>query len=442
MNDPLFARSAAIGWIASLALHALAVLLAVIALAPLDTGFEFQVPVEVELGLVEATEIEPAASAPPELPPAPEVASPSTTGGGTASAATDASVPADAGPPADAARRRRRDAAPDAGPLVAGLGVGPPVAFLPAGAQLALRIDMDRIRSSPLVEEVRGLLRVVPDWQALLGDSGVDPVRDLSRVLIATPNLQRSRIVVAGRLSPEAADPRAIAEQLATAQGVAIAWRDESGLAATRWPSPDGIERDVALIGDRHFVIARGEDLPRVLAIAAARRGRRAPPTAGPADALLSMEAGEGLSVEIENVAAFVRRSPCSAVPLRLRVGVIETPEGVAVRGEARFERAEDAEEARTCLGDLASRASRNVIVALSGLAGPLERLDLTSDAEVLHAETAVSYPELRTMFGLLRGLLEPARGAPPGLPPPTLPPPSPSPPPLPPAEPPPSPFE
>src|SRR5690606_18590026 len=127
-------------------------------------------------------------------------------------------------------------------------------------AQLALRIDMDRIRTSPVGEDVRGLLRVIPDWQALLGGSDVDPVRDLSRVLIATPNLSRASLVVAGRLSPGAPGPRAIAEQLAAAEGVPVEWTEEHGVARTRWPSPDATERDVALIGDRHFVIARGQD--------------------------------------------------------------------------------------------------------------------------------------------------------------------------------------
>jgi hypothetical protein len=426
MNDPLARRASIAGWGGSLAMHALAIALAMIVLEPPDTGFEFQAPTEIELGLVEATAIEPPAPvAPPPVDP-PTPATPDTQEG------LGAQRPRrDAGPPADAQRRRRRDAGYDGGLEAPGIGSGPPVAFLPAGAQIALRIDMDRIRSSPLGDDVRALLRVVPDWQALLGESGIDPVRDLSRVLVATPTLRRETIVVAGRLSPEAADPRSIAEALATSRGVAIEWRDEAGVPATAWPSPDPTEREVALVGERHFVIARPQDLPRVLAIAAARRTRRGPIEESAADALLSMGEGEGLSVEVENVAAFTRRSPCP-VAQRLRVGVVETADGADVRGEARFATADEATEARECLGQLAERASRNVIVALYGLDGPLERLDLAADGTTLRVETAVRTSELRVVMNLLRGLLErPPPGGPgtaldTGASPPTGPPPSP----------------
>jgi hypothetical protein len=422
-EDPLARRSAAVGWSGSLALHALVVIAGTTLLVPPDTGFEFQTPTEIELGLVEATEIEPAppAASPAEPEPTPASATPTVEGEGEAR--RDAGLSRDGGLPIDAARRRRDGGIGDSGvDGGSGFGSGPPVAFLPAGAQIALRIDMDRIRRSPLGDDVRGLLRVVPDWQALLGGSGIDPVRDLSRVLVATPNLQRQSIVVAGRVTDEAGRPRDIAEAIATARGVPIEWRDQRGVPATRWPSPDEIERDIGLIGERHFVIARPDDLPRVLAIAAARRGRRAPVSAAPADALLSMEEGEGLSIEVENVAAFVARSRC-ATPLRLRIGLIETPEGTAVRGIAHFEREADAESAAQCLGRLVDGVSGNAIVALYGLDGPLERLDLSPEGITLAMETSLTYTELRRILGLLRGLLGGRAGSdpsPPRVPAPT----------------------
>lgn len=432
VTDPLARRSALFGWACSIAVHLGVVAFALLGLAAPDSGFEFQAPLEVELGLVEATAIE---VAPPAATAMDEATAPTATGAadGEGPGARDAGVPRDAGP-----RRPRRDAGVDAA-AERGIGEGAPVAFLPAGAQIALRIDMDRVRTSPIGEDVASMLRAVPDWQALLGGSDVDPVRDLSRVLIATPNLQRSRVVVAGRLSDDAPDARTIAERLATAQGAQIDWREEAGVPATTWPSPDETVRDVALLGDRHFVIARPEDLPRVLAIAAARRRRGA--EQDPADALLSMEPGEGVSIEIENVGAFVRRNPCPAAPpLRLRGGMREG-EGVHVHIEARFARAEDASESGRCLEDLARRYAGNVIVGLYGLSGPLDRLAFRADEETLRIETRMTYAEIRTVLGLVRGLF--ARPPPPPSPPPTPPPPPPTPPtPLPPAEPPPSPFD
>jgi hypothetical protein len=438
MNDPLARRSTALGWVSSLAVHAALLALSSVSLTPPDTGFEFQVPDRIELGFVEATEVEAPGPALPTAEPEPVAADWTPTGGGTVIAPRDP----DAGP----RRRPRPDSGLDAGPAEPGLGTGPPVAFLPPGAQVALRIDMDRIRSSQFGDDVRRLLRVIPEWRALLGDSGIDPVRDLSRLLVASPNLRQANLVVAGRLAAEAPDPRAVAERIASSRGVPVEWHEQSGVPATAWLSADGTVRELALIGERHFVIARPDDLPRVLAIAAARsapraQGRRpAPPPEDPAEALLSMGDGEGLLLEIENVAAFLRRSPC-IVPQRLRAGLVEVPGGVALRGEARFATAAEAEEAQRCLLSRAQQAAQFLIVQLYGVDGPLRRLDLVAEDATLRIETEFRDAELRTILGLLRGLLEPAAEAAPGSPsaPPPRPEPVPAPPP---AEPPPSPYE
>ena len=51
---------------------------------------------------------------------------------------------------------------------------------MPPGAQLALRIDMKRVRESPLGPDVTRFLHGVPDWQLILAGSGIDPVADLA----------------------------------------------------------------------------------------------------------------------------------------------------------------------------------------------------------------------------------------------------------------------
>ena len=50
-------------------------------------------------------------------------------------------------------------------------------ALSPPGAQLALRIDLDGIRGSPLASDVSDLLGGIPDVHALLDGSEIDPVR-------------------------------------------------------------------------------------------------------------------------------------------------------------------------------------------------------------------------------------------------------------------------
>lgn len=404
----------------SVGAHALFVLLVLTLQTPFDTGFEFTVPIDVQLGLTDAQEVE---AAPVTPPPETETDPSGSEGQGAtpAGAGLDAGVPSDAGGDGgrpDAGRRRRRDAGADGGPLIAAAGGdgGSPVAFLPAGAQIALRIDMDRIRASPLRGEVEELLAAIPDWDAVLGGSGVEPVRDLSRVLVATPNFQRSNIVVAGALTEDAPSPREVAERVAAANGHTLEWTEEGGIESAPFYSPDGADRRVAILDDRHVVLSRPDDLPRVLAIAAARAGGG---ETSAADALLSMNEGEAVSVEVEGLAAFVRRSPCE-VARRARLAMVQADDGVTIEGVATFDTAEHAESARQCFDDLRVRAAANPFVQFTGFSVPLYEIELTTEGEVLHAHGALTQDQLRRIMEILRGMLRPPRPPPSIAPPPS----------------------
>jgi hypothetical protein len=413
-------RTSIAGSVGSLVVHGTIVALVYASGQTPDYGFEFTVPAELELGLTEAVAVE--ASPPPSPPPTPEPEP--LAGAGAGQGAMDAGVPAsdgsigDGGVPSDAPRRRRRDAAldPDAGELVAS-GEGEsssPVAFLPAGGQIALRLDLDHVRASPVRADVERLLGAIPDWQALLGTSGVEPVRDLSRVLVATPNLQRSSLVVAGRLADGAPAPSVIVEQLVTAGGGTVAWEEQDGVPTTEWPNPDATPRRVAIVGDRHFVIARGEDLPRVLAIAASRAESERPgepPRTSPADALLALPDGAAITLEIEGARAYVRQSPCR-VPTRLAARADEVDGMVHVSLHAVFDSEDESTEAASCFETLRARALSNPIVSFMGFGGPLGELEIDTDGASLDATTRLSYSHVRSALRYAQGMFR--RSAPP----------------------------
>jgi len=318
-----------------------------------DLGFEFELPMEVEFGLTEAVTVSAGASAPAQPSEAPAVED-----GEGPGAAVDAGVPMpDAGPP-DAGRvRRRRDAGPpeDLAAADEGEGTGDEagegrgVAFLPAGSQIALRLDVARVRRSPLNEDVRSLLAAMPDWQALLAGSEIDPLSDLDRVLIATPNLQRSRLIVAGRTTGGSEEIRAAAQHLAAAAGETLTWQEQHGVQVARWYNQDDTERVIALIGPRHFLICRPVDVARVMAVAANRAADSADGE-HPADALLSMQEDEGLSLEVEGARNFAQargrrtRSPLEMLPTGIRLALTELPGNqVAARSTWTFESEEQA---------------------------------------------------------------------------------------------------
>ena len=276
-------------------------------------------------------------------------------------------------------------------------------------------------------------------------------------MLVATPNLQRSSLVVAGRLADRAPAPSVIVEQLITAGGGTVAWEDEDGVPTTDWPNPDATPRRVAIVGDRHFVIARGQDMPRVLAIALARVASAdttdpsAPPPVSPADALVALPEGAAITIEIEGARAYVRQSPCR-VPTRLAARADEVDGMVRVSLHAVFDSEDESAEAAACFDTLRARALGNPIVSFMGFGAPLGELEIQTEGASLEATTRLSYSHIRSALRYAQGMFR--RGAPaasPGaaeggaeptpvpppssvapVPPPPIPPPAPIPPPTP----------
>lgn len=419
-------RGSLVGGVGSLLLHASSLLTLLVVTTPPPPVFELTFPIEVELGVTDPTEMTSGA-----LPPEAGEGGGGGSGAGAGGSSIDAGVPIDGsiadgsiadgsvgdGGDGDAGRRRRRrDAGVDAGEaLIAseegtetGVGAGggdSPVAFLPAGAQVALRADLDQARTSPVRAEIEALLSALPDWRILLGSDALEPVRDFSRVLIATPNFDRSRLVVAGRLSEGERTPREMADGLASARGTTLTWSEAAeGIPSAPW-TVDATPRTLAIVGPRHFVVARDEDLPRVLAIAAARTGEGEPSAA---DALLSMEGREALSLEVEGARNFVRggSAPCP-VPDSLRIGMTARLDesGVDLEGVARFPDEDTARDAARCFDEIRETYASNFLVASMGLGRPLESLVIEADGRRMLAHGGLTYAELRHILSLVRSM-------------------------------------
>ncbi|MEY4510912.1 MAG: hypothetical protein RLZZ450_3034 [Pseudomonadota bacterium] len=403
----------------SLLLHAAAAFVSLVVLRPPELDIEFELPMDVELGTAEAIGV---AEVPPPVPSEPsEGQKPATSGLGAGDAGLlDAGPLHDAGSAdaavrdaavADAAESKPRQR--DAGDLVAGVADAGAAMRVPPGAQIALRVDMARIRKSPVAAEVRSLLSAIPDWKALLDGSGIDPIEQVDRLLIATPNLQRDKIVLAGRYLGGEQVVRDAVQRLATSKGVAAEWRRQGNVQVAPWANADQTERVIALVGPAHFTISRAEDLPRVLAIAAARaerskKGARQPPQQHPADALLSMEDDEGMSLEVEGAAQFVRRGR-RGIPERLRLSAIERAgERLDVLGTFTYVDAATAEDARDYWLGLRDRYASNTLVALLGLSAPLQSATVERSDSELRIKLTLSADQVRLILGYVRELLAP----------------------------------
>ncbi|MEC7525532.1 MAG: hypothetical protein VYE22_36950 [Myxococcota bacterium] len=418
-------RALIFGWVLSVGLHASLIGYVYWATTAPELGFEFTLPMEVELGMTDAVSVTEGASGAAAEAEAAAAEGDEGEGVGADGGVPDAGAP-DAGPP-DAGRRRRRDAGPPqvaeaddegegAGDEGEGAGdtdgEGRGVAFLPAGSQIALRMDVGRIRRSPLAGDVRALIAAIPDWTAMLDGSGIDPLDDLDRVLIATPNLQRSRLIIAGRATADADAIRAAATRLASAAGTPIAWEQRHGVEVAPWRSRDDTERVIAIIGPRHFIISRPQDLPRVLAVAR-NRSAETEEEEHFADALLSMEEGEGLSLEVEGARNFARNSPrrqgpIEMVPLALRLALSEeADQRVAARSRWRYEGETQAEEAAGYWDRMREGYGRNPVVAFMGIGGILQRATIEPEGDHFEGNVDMQMTELGRLLGLARGIFQ-----------------------------------
>jgi hypothetical protein len=376
-----------------------------------DTGFELVLPTTIELGVVDGTRVEmPAASPPPNPTGTPPPAPPA-----------PATPPQPAAKPVHAHATEQKPPSPPKAPKHAGpsaavresVAKNGLAALQPPGAQLALRVDLDRIRESPLAADVSDLLGGIADVHALLDGSDIEPVRDLSRLFLASPNLQRSRVVMAGKYRGDEALPRNAAENLARAKGKPLEWQTQGTIPVANWENQDSTERVLALFGPSLFAITRNDDLPRVLAIAQALAQRRKPVRgeASAAEALLAMDEGALVTFTVENAKLFARGATDN-IPERLVVAA-HAPAGASIRVTSQADFATDAlaERANAFWESMRQRYLRSPILAMLGVSGLLERTTLTRKGARLELESNLQLDEVRLILRFVRDSLANRRG-------------------------------
>jgi hypothetical protein len=280
---------------------------------------------------------------------------------------------------------------------------------IPPGAQLALRVDLKRVRESPLAADVTSFLKGVPDWQLLLDGSGIDPVADLDRLLVATPNLQRSKLVLAGLHRREPGFARKSVKRLARSRGKRERWQQRYGVPTAPWHNLDRTPRTIALLSTRHFSITRRQDLQRVIAMAEERELRDAEKEGllvakGP-DALLSMGPEEAISLEVEGLHRFIGN--IRHVPIRLRLAVRETgADAATVTVLATFATEQLAVDASAYWKKVARFYSQQLIMSLAGFGKTLRRMDFTPSEDQIRVSFELNADQIRFILSYAEGRL------------------------------------
>lgn len=422
--------SRSVGLFGSLVIHGLLVVLVAWAPPLPDVDFELELPSEVEFGVPQASEIEPPAPteiAPPEAPKAAEPAAP-------AEPPKPKPKPKpEAGP--DAGKPEPDAGAGDAGEPVAEAPPKPAPkpattaalgAFAPKGSQINIRLDVAQIRASPLSEDARLLLADSPDFRAVIDGSGIDAVRDLDRLYLASPDLRRANVVIAGQHTAQPELPQRAVQALATATAKPAPWKARSGVKVAPWRNRDDTERVVALLSSEQFVIAPAKDLNRVLAVARTFHERDKPLDDAAESALLALPEGVAAVLTVYDARRFARGN-LRGIPTELEVTGRILPDGgvsVSIRGELETEDAAD--DAVAYWTKLRDRFAANPMVALIGMRKPLTGATIERVDHEIRIEGTLTQQQARTLLGFARSTI-----APPPVPPmPAKPPP---PPPLPP---------
>lgn len=417
------ARGLALGALGSICVHALGYAVLHVAGTLPSVDFEVRLPDQVAFGLAE----------PPAPPPPPAVEQ-------TPTAAASAQPVADDEAPATRPEkpRRKKPKPVDAGAADAGTpseDAGPAkepkdagaaqeasaqpllAAYAPAGAQIALRLHMGRIRDSELAPDVRMLLDAVPDWRFVMDGSGLDPLRDIERLYIATPDLRRASLVIAGQYVGGDEVPERAVANLAVARNVHARWRKRGSIRTAPWANVDETARVIALIAPGQFAIVRPDDLPRVLDVARAlaRRGDEgsAATDAEAADALLGLVENETLALSIEGARLFTRGN-VRGIPERLTASVRLVEEGVInTLFVGRFESPEAAERARAYWEEMRERYAGNPLVALIGMRDPLNEAQVITRETQVEIRTNMTVQQARVVLGFITSAIsQPAAAA------------------------------
>ena len=325
-------------------------------------------------------------------------------------------------------RKKRVKLPPDAGPP------GPQEPFstdelalgsLAAGdAALMLLLRMDRLRKTPYEAAARRVLEVFYDHKTLLWSSGLDPIRDLDAILIATPNPYRvTRTLLAVRHShPDRFMRKALSRSTRYEKKRMRWYRQEKGYKGVI-PSPPRLPHDPRVVVTRPglAMLVNPALLPRL-------DERPAPPPKGGPDAgvapppttwaerLAGMQStggggakGPAMLLQGINLPRLIRLPPGMPVPLALRVSV-EAVEPCRPEGLLTFASEDDARRFMESLPKTMGRARRSILLRLLGVVDLLDAIKLKREGALVRANAELTGGQLRQVMEMFRQMIPQVR--------------------------------
>lgn len=300
-----------------------------------------------------------------------------------------------------------RTAEPEAEATAGGEGVarevpaGPPASYVGPDHRVVARVDMEAVRGSALADDIASLVRSYPTWRALLGSSGIDPVRDFDAVLLVAPEVVADRSIILVRHHLGSARIREAVLSMAVTRGERPAWREIGGFSVVDWPAETEVPHLVVLTAENELVVTTEADLERVLDVARDHALRRE------GDALvepaLQLEDGLIAHVVADAVGASARRF--RHPPRAFRVTIREDGEQdgrVVLSVQATYADESAAEAARRYLAEQRDFYAGQMLVRAVGLDRALREAAIAGEGNVVDVNAAFTEAEIQRVLGLV----------------------------------------
>lgn len=146
-------------------------------------------------------------------------------------------------------------------------------AFVDRDYRYVMRLEMASLRDTPLEPEARRMMESIRYWRDIMEGSGLDPIEQIDRLVVASPEQRSSAFVVLARHHAPAEQMRATVRALAETRELDPGWREVDGLQVARWAMRDERPRSIVILDEHWVAIAPNEQVRRMIAVAAREDG-------------------------------------------------------------------------------------------------------------------------------------------------------------------------
>jgi hypothetical protein len=263
------------------------------------------------------------------------------------------------------------------------------------------RLDMARVRRSPVAADVESAMVATQTWQNLAGGSGIRPVQDLDVMVLGADGVYANRRVAVLRYVGTEAMVRERLLALSVARSLPLTWSEVDGFAVATMPVALPVPHSVVLTASHEVVVCPTDEVARVTAVARDHAARRA--SAGP-DAILEPQltfaAGE-LATMISTEAMQARQGyPTPPQSYRLHAMEDDASHQLFLYVHGEFATEADAQASLDWALAAARQYAGEFLVRGAGLNRPLEALTGTRQGTAIDLQTNMTAEEVRRGLG------------------------------------------